>query len=74
MTEESKITARAAKTFNIIMSLCDLYKITPQEAADIYYRSVTADMIEEGVADLQCRSSKYLAILVWEEHQETMNR
>ncbi len=27
-------------------------------------------MIEDGVADLQCRSDKYLATLVWEEYSE----
>lgn len=74
MTEESRIVTRAVKISNIIMSLCDLYKITPQEATDIYYRSTTADMIEEGVADLQCRSDKYLAVLIWEEYQETTNQ
>jgi hypothetical protein len=28
-------------------------------------------MIEEGVADLHCRSDKYLAEEIWKEHQET---
>ena len=37
---------------------------------DIYYNSETADMIEEGVADLHCRSDKYLAEEIWREHQE----
>ncbi|WP_302320640.1 hypothetical protein [uncultured Duncaniella sp.] len=34
------------------------------------YESETSDLIEEGVADLYCRSDKYLAILVWEEYKE----
>lgn len=71
MTEESKTALRAAKVANIIISLCNLYRISLQEATDIYYRSITSDLIEEGVADLQCRSDKYLATLVWEEFQET---
>lgn len=71
MTEESKTALRAAKVANIIISLCNLYGISLQEATDIYYRSITSDLIEEGVADLQCRSDKYLATLVWEEFQET---
>jgi hypothetical protein len=31
-------------------------------------QSETAGLIEDGVADLQCRSDKYLASLVWEEY------
>ena len=73
MTEESKMVMRAEKVANIIMCLCDLYKISLQEATDMYYKSATADMIETGVADLQCRSDKYLATLVWDEHQETVS-
>lgn len=71
MTEESKIVLRSSKVANIIMSLCELYKLSLKDATDIYYRSTTSDLIEEGVADLQCRSDKYLAILVWEEFNET---
>lgn len=71
MTEESKMALRATKIANIIISLCELYNISLQDATDIYYRSTTSDLIEEGVADLQCRSDKYLASLVWEEFQES---
>lgn len=71
MTEESKLVMRANKVADIILSLCDLYNIPLQKAADIYYKSATAGMIEDGIADLQCRSNKYLATLVWEEFQET---
>ena len=39
----------------------------------MYYKSITARMIEDGIADLQCRSDKYLATLVWDEYQETCN-
>ena len=70
MTEESKMALRAAKVANIIMSLGELYKVSLKDATDIYYRSTTSDLIEEGVADLQCRSDKYLATLVWEDYQE----
>lgn len=71
MTTESRIVLRAAKIAHIIMSLCELYDISIQEAADMYYESVTSDFIEEGVADLQCRSDKYLATLIWEEFHES---
>lgn len=69
MTEESKLVLSASKVANIIMDLCELYNLSLQDATEIYYKSATADMIEEGVADLQCRSNKYLATLVWEESQ-----
>lgn len=70
MTEESKVVLKASKVVNIIMSLCDLYNIPIKEATDIYYKSTTSSLIEEGVADLQCRSDKYLATLIWEEFME----
>ncbi len=68
MTQESKTILRGAKVAKIIESLCDLYGISLQQATEVYYSSITADMIEDGVADLQCRSDKYLATLVWEEY------
>lgn len=71
MTEESKISLRATKVAKIIMSMQDIYSISLKDATDIYYRSAIGDMIEEGVSDLQCRSDKYLATLVWDEYQES---
>ncbi len=70
MTDESKLAFQAGKSANIIKSMCELYGLSLQEAADIYYQSDTSELIEEGVADLQCRSDKYLASVIWEEHQE----
>ena len=48
-----------------------MYGVPLEEATDIYYNSETANLIEEGVADLHCRSDKYLAGEVWREYQET---
>lgn len=70
MTEDSKIAIRASKSARIILELSQLYNISPQEATDLFYKSITSDMIEDGTADLQCRSDKYLATLIWEEHLE----
>lgn len=70
MTDESKLAFQAGKSANIIKSMCELYGLSLKEAADIYYQSDTSELIEEGVADLQCRSDKYLASVIWEEHQE----
>lgn len=71
MTEESKLAFQANKSANIIKSLCDLYRVSLQKATDIYYQSDTSELIEDGIADLQCRSDKYLATLIWDEYQET---
>lgn len=70
MTEESKLVMRGNKCANIIMGMCELFGLSLQEATDIFYKSDTSALIENGVADLQCRSDKYLATLVWEEYQE----
>ena len=64
MTNESKIALQASKCANIILSLCELYGLSLKKATDIYYQSETAEMIEEGIADLQCRSDKYLASII----------
>ncbi|MCM1042523.1 MAG: DUF3791 domain-containing protein [Bacteroides sp.] len=71
MTEESKLVLRGDKCAGIIMGISELFGVSLQRATDIFYESETAALIEEGVSDLQCRSDKYLATLVWEEYQET---
>lgn len=72
MTEESKLAFMARKSANIIKNLCSMYRIPLKEGTDIYYQSDISELIEDGVADLQCRSDKYLATLVWEEHMESL--
>lgn len=69
MTEETKIVMRAGKCADIISNIYELYDVSLKEATDIFYKSETAALIEEGVSDLQCRSSKYLATLVWDEYE-----
>ena len=70
MSEETKQILRSAKCARIIICISEMYNVTLEEAADIYYASETANLIEEGVADLHCRSDKYLAEEVWKEHEE----
>lgn len=70
MSDETRQILRSAQCARIILCICEMYGVSVQEATDIYYESVTANLIEEGIADLHCRSDKYLASLVWEEHQE----
>jgi len=70
MTEESNTIFRGDKCANIIMAIHELYNVSLEKATDIFYQSQTSELIEEGVADLHCRSSKYLAQCVWDEYQE----
>lgn len=65
---ETDIALRATKNAGIIEALCELYNLSVVDAANLYYTSETSKLIEEHVADLNCRSNKYLATLVWEEH------
>mgnify|MGYP001275542458 CR=1 FL=1 len=74
MTEESKMYSQANKSAKIIKKLCDLYGLSISVAADIYYQSDTSELIEDGVADLQCRSDGYLASIVWDEYNEPHKR
>ena len=74
MTNEGKLAFLANLSANIIKNLCDLYGISIKKATDMYYQSDTSELIEEGIGDLQCRSYKYLATLVWDEYQEPSMR
>lgn len=70
MTQESTIALRASKNANIIKAMCELSHLSLHDTTDIFYKSETAGLIEEGVADLQCRSDKYLATIILEEYHE----
>lgn len=70
MTDETMLVLRGDKCAAIISSMNELFGVSIPEATDIYYESKTAQLIEDKVADLHCRSEKYLATLVWEEHLE----
>lgn len=74
MSEESKQILRSSQCARIILCISEMYDVSIDKATDIYYNSETANMIEEGVADLHCRSDKYLAGEVWREYQETKNQ
>ena len=71
MSEDSKSIIRSTQNTRIILCICEMYGVSIDEATDIYYNSETANMIDEGVADLHCRSDKYLAEEIWKEYQET---
>ena len=71
MSEDSKLVIRSAKCARIILCISEMYGVSLEEATDIFYNSETSNMIEEGVADLHCRSDKYLAEEVWDEYNAT---
>ena len=71
MSDDSKSIIRSAQNTRIILCISEMYGVSIDEATDIYYNSETANMIEEGVADLHCRSDKYLAEEIWNEYIET---
>lgn len=67
MSNETTLALRGDKIASIILSLTELYGVSIIEATDIYYNSETSQLIEDGIADLHCRSSKYLATVIWDE-------
>ena len=70
MTEVSKQIIHSEQCARLILCISEMAGVSIQEATDMFYESQTANLIEEGVADLHCRSDKYLATLVIEEYQE----
>ncbi len=69
---ETELYLRGNKNAAIITAMSELFGVSILDATNIYYQSETAQLIEEKVADLHCRSEKYLATLVWEEHLESV--
>lgn len=67
---ETDLVLRGNKNAAIILAINDLFGISIPDATNIYFQSETARLIEDKVADLHCRSDKYLATLVWEEYLE----
>ena len=65
MTDEARQNILDEKFSHIIVAQ---HNISIEQAMDIFYNSTTSQLIEEGVADLHCRSSKYLADVIWDEY------
>lgn len=65
--EKSRQVILDRKIARIIEVYSVRYGVSLEEATNIYYNSVTSQMIEEGIADLHCRSDKYLADELWFE-------
>ena len=70
MTEESKLFFKSRLFAQIIEDLSTTHNLTLEKATDIFYKSETSRLIDEEVADLHCRSPKYLSALIWEEFSD----
>ena len=57
-----------AKYARIINEISNMYSVSLEEAMDIFYNSPLLPLLADGVADLHCRSDKYLAEEIWMEH------
>lgn len=60
-------TILEAKYARIINEISAMHDIALEEAMDIFYNSPLLPLLEDGVADLHCRSDKYLAEEIWYE-------
>ena len=69
MSDEGLQIIKSEQCSRIITNISEMIGVSLEKAADIYYNSETAAMIEDGTADLHCRSDKYLAEEVWREYQ-----
>ena len=69
MHNEARHVILEAKYARIIRAISELHGVSYEEAMDIFYTSPLLPLIEEGVADLHCRSDRYLADEIWLEHQ-----
>ncbi|NPD81139.1 DUF3791 domain-containing protein [Palleniella muris] len=70
MTDDSKQIVMDAKYARIIMEMSQMYGVSLEEATDIFYNSEIAELVQDEVADLHCRSDKYLAAEIMREYEE----
>lgn len=63
--DEGWRTILEAKYSRIISEISLMYHVPLSKAIDMFYTSDTMALLEDGVADLHCRSDKYLAEEVW---------
>lgn len=69
--DESYHAILEAKYSRIICEISKMHGISIEKAMDIFYTSDLLPLLEDGVADLHCRSDKYLAEEIWRDYQET---
>lgn len=68
--DEAKQTILSAKNARIIALLSTMLNKSIEEAADLFYNSETAQLIQDGISDLHCRSDEYLANEIILEYSE----
>ncbi|MGM9743165.1 MAG: DUF3791 domain-containing protein [Candidatus Cryptobacteroides sp.] len=68
--DDSKDIIIQAKNARIISILAEKFDGSLEKAMDVFYNSVTAQMIQDGIADLHCRSDRYLAEEIYREYTE----
>lgn len=67
---DGKQTILQMKYARIIAGIAEKQSISLEEAMDRFFHSVTFQMINNGIADLHCRSDRYLVdefCIEWEE-------
>ena len=67
METEDRIILQA-KCARIIELLSRHFDGSREKALDVFYNSDTARLVQDGVADLHCRSDEYLAEEVYREY------
>ncbi len=72
ISEQSRQVILDRKIARIITLYSQEHNLSLEEATDVYYKSVTSQLVEEGVADLHCRSDRYLVDELWIEEQKKM--
>lgn len=58
-----------AKYARIINQISEVHNISVEDAMGIFYNSPMLPLLEEGIADLHCRSDKYLAEEIWSDYK-----
>lgn len=71
MNDLAKQTVLQMKYARIIVLLAEILHIDNVAAMDVFYNSQTLKLIEDGVADLHCRSDRYLAEEIAKEYRES---
>ncbi len=61
VSDKSRQIVLDRKIARVIRAFSEEYGVSIEESAELYYNSLTSVLIEEGVADLHCRSDMYLA-------------
>ncbi len=70
MIDDAKLSILNAKNARIIVLLAKYFDGSLEKATDIFYQSMTSQLIQEGIADLHCRSDQYLADEIYQEYIE----